>query len=114
MPTKPSPSLKLLAPIASFFAYETTDSRAVAECFTDDAVVRDEGREHRGRAAIAVWNGDAVSKYKLTTEPLTAETFGADTTVTARVTGSFPGSPVQLRFRFTVTGELISRLEILP
>lgn len=43
-----------------------------------------------------------------------AESVGADTTVTARVTGTFPGSPVRLRFRFTVIGELISHLEIAP
>jgi hypothetical protein len=28
------------------------------------------------------------------------------------VTGTFPGSPIELRFHFTLHGELISRLEI--
>lgn len=114
MQTKPAVSLKLLAPIASFFTHETTDPQAVAQCFSDEAVVCDEGHEHHGRAAIAAWNAVVVGKYKFTSEPLSAETVGAETTVTARVTGSFPGSPVRLRFRFTVIGDLISRLEIAP
>ena len=33
-------------------------------------------------------------------------------TVTARVTGDFPGSPVDLRYRFTLEGATIARLEI--
>ncbi|ADO70187.1 nuclear transport factor 2 family protein [Stigmatella aurantiaca] len=114
MQTNPSTSLKLLAPIASFFAHETTDPQAVARCFSEGAVVLDEGHEHQGRAAIAAWNAAVVAKYKFTTEPLTAETIGDRTTVTARVAGSFPSSPAQLRLQFTVTGDLITRLEIAP
>jgi len=30
------------------------------------------------------------------------------------VTGDFPGSPVDLRYRFTVEGDKIARLEIAP
>lgn len=114
MSTKPVAALKLPAPVASFFAHESNDPQAVARCFSEDAVVRDEGQQHRGRSAIAAWNADVVRKYQFKSEPLAAETSGAATTVTARVSGSFPGSPVQLRFRFTVAGELISRLEIAP
>lgn len=114
MQTKASEPLNLPAPVAGYFAHETADPHAIARCFSEDAVVRDEGLEHRGRTAIAQWNAKAVSKFKFTTEPLAAETVGAETTVSARVTGSFPGSPLQLRLRFTVVGELISRLEIAP
>lgn len=74
----------------------------------------DEGHEHYGRAAIAAWNADVVARYKLTTEPIAADTVGARTTVTARIAGDFPGSPIQLRLRFTVSDDLISRLEIAP
>jgi ketosteroid isomerase-like protein len=114
MQPKAAPSFKLPASIATFFAHETTDPQAVARCFSEDAVVVDEGHEHHGRADIATWNAQAVAKYQFATEPLMAQTVGAKTTVTARVTGSFPGSPIQLRFRFTVAGDLISRLEITP
>jgi hypothetical protein len=34
--------------------------------------------------------------------------------VTGRVTGDFPGSPVDLQYRFTLEGDKIARLEIAP
>ncbi|WP_233613954.1 MULTISPECIES: nuclear transport factor 2 family protein [Corallococcus] len=112
MTTNRAASLKLPTPIASYFASETTDPQAVARCFADDAVVLDERHEHRGRAAIAAWNRAGVAKYAFSTEPLSADTAGARTTVTAKVSGNFPGSPARLRFAFTVAGHLITRLEI--
>lgn len=114
MHTSTAPPPRLLPPIASFFAHEGTHPEAVAQCFSEDAVVLDEGHEHNGRAAVAAWNANVTAKYGFTSEPLAAETTGERTTVTARVSGSFPGSPIQLRFSFTVAGDLITRLEIAP
>ena len=114
MQTNHANSLELPAPIASYFASETTDSQAVAQCFATDALVVDERHEYSGRAAIAAWNAGATAKYSFTTEPLAAEADGARTTVRAKVTGNFPGSPIELRFRFTLEGDLIARLEIAP
>jgi hypothetical protein len=34
--------------------------------------------------------------------------------VPSRLTGNFPGSPVDLRFFFTLEGDKIASLEILP
>lgn len=114
MQTNPTNSLELPAPIASYFANETIDSQAVARCFTEDALVADEGHEYHGRAAIAAWNADATAKFSFTTELLAAETDGSRTTVRAKVTGNFPGNSIELRFRFTLVGDLIARLEIAP
>ncbi len=114
MQTNQPSSLELPAPIASYFANKTSDSRAVARCFTKDGLVVDERQEHRGHAAIAAWNADATARYSFTTELLAAETDGARTTVRARLTGNFAGSPIELRFRFTLDGHLIARLEIAP
>ncbi|AEI61966.1 hypothetical protein LILAB_00150 [Corallococcus macrosporus] len=86
----------------------------MARCFTDDALVVDERHEHRGRAAIEAWNAAANGKFTFTTELLAAEFDGPLITVRANVTGTFPGSPIQLHFRFTLAGGLISRLEIAP
>jgi hypothetical protein len=36
------------------------------------------------------------------------------TIVTGRVSGDFPGSPVELRYTFTLAGDKIARLEIRP
>ena len=114
MQTNQTSSLELPAPIARYFANETSDSQAVARCFTKDAVVVDERRKHRGHASIAAWNADVTAKYAFTTELLAANTDGAPTTVRAKVTDNFPGSPIELRFRFTLEGHLIARLEIVP
>lgn len=104
----------LPAPVARYFADETTGPEAVARCFTQDAVVLDERHEHRGRAAIAAWNAASNTKYSVTTEPLSSSTEADVITVTAKVTGTFPGSPIELRFRFRVEADLIARLEITP
>jgi hypothetical protein len=38
---------------------------------------------------------------------------GDRTVVTARVTGTFKGSPVDLRYAFTLKGDAIARLEVV-
>ena len=72
----------------------------------------DERREHQGRQAIARWKTEATAKYHYTSEPLAVDVSGAEVTVIARVTGEFPGSPIELRYRFTLEGDKIARLEI--
>ena len=44
-------SLDLPKPIAAYFTADKGDGEAVSRCFTEDAVVKDEGHTHRGRAA---------------------------------------------------------------
>ena len=89
-----------------------TDADRVARCFTGSAVVVDERRQHRGRLAIARWKAESTAKYHYTSEPLMVDVSGGNVTVNARVTGDFPGSPVDLRYRFTLEGDKIARLEI--
>jgi hypothetical protein len=55
---------------------------------------------------------EATAKYHYTSEPLAVDVAGLEVTVTARVTGDFPGSPVELQYRFTLEAALIGRLEI--
>lgn len=114
MSTDPAKNPELPVSVASYFAHETTDAEAVARCFTEDGVVVDERHEHRGRAAIEAWNAQAHAKYAFTSEVLAAEGGGERSTVRVKVSGKFPGSPIELRFRFTLAGSLIARLEISP
>jgi ketosteroid isomerase-like protein len=52
--------ISLPKPIAAYFAAEHAgDANALARCFTNDGVVRDEGGTFTGRAAIERWNADA-------------------------------------------------------
>lgn len=112
--TTNSASLVLPAPVARYFASEAAGPEAVAQCFTENARDFDEHHEHRGHAAIAAWKAASNAKYTYSAEPLRSSTEGDVHTVTAKVTGTFPGSPIDLRYRFTVDGDLIARLEIAP
>lgn len=101
-------------PIADYFAADVRDGAAVARCFTPDAVVIDEKQTHRGREAIARWKTEASAKYQYVSEPIAIETQPDKIIVTARLTGNFPGSPVDLRYAFTLSGDGIARLEVVP
>ncbi len=48
-------SLNLPKPIAAYFTADRGDGEAVSQCFTENAVVKDEGHTHKGRAAIKEW-----------------------------------------------------------
>src|SRR5262245_35625358 len=107
-------TLTLPTPVAAYFTADKEDSEAVARCFTENAVVKDEGRTYRGRTAIQQWKADASAKYQYTSEPLACEQKDGKIAVISRLTGNFPGSPVNLRFIFELQGDQIASLEIIP
>ena len=107
-------SLNLPNPIAAYFIADEVDAEAVSQCFTENAVVKDEGHTHKGRAAIKEWKVDVSTKYEYTCEPLAYEEKDGKTVVTSHLVGNFPGSPVDLRFFFTLKGGKIASLEIMP
>lgn len=107
-------AFSLPKPIADYFAADKTDGAAVAKCFTADAVVIDEQRTYRGREAITRWKTEASSKYSYVSEPVAIDDQDGQVIVTAHLTGDFPGSPVDLRYAFRLTGSEIARLEIAP
>jgi ketosteroid isomerase-like protein len=105
--------LDLDAPIRSYFeATNAHQAGAVAALFTSDALVNDEAADHRGREAIRDWADGTYRKYGVALTPLEARGDGDATMVTAEVSGTFPGSPIQLEFRFVTDGELIRELRI--
>lgn len=108
-------SIDLPAPISSYFAAdERRDAEAFARCFTGDAIVKDEGRTHTGLAAILQWKAEASTKYSYAAEPFAIAEEGGRTIVPSRLTGNFPGSPVDLRYLFRLEGDKIAELEIKP
>nr|WP_062338242.1 nuclear transport factor 2 family protein [Herbidospora sakaeratensis] len=85
------------------------DPTSAAVTFAADAHVTDDGHDHHGRAAIREWLGRTSAAFDYTSTPIG----GDGTTVTCRVEGDFPGSPVDLDHRFGLDASgLISRLEI--
>ena len=106
--------LNLPEPITAYFAADARDADAVARCFTKHAVVKDEGRTHTGSAAIKAWKNAASAKYSYTSEPFAVEREEGTYFVTSRLTGNFPGSPVDLRYAFRLEHGQIAFLEIKP
>ncbi|RYZ12413.1 MAG: DUF4440 domain-containing protein [Comamonadaceae bacterium] len=106
-------SLNLPGPVADYFAADRLgDAAAVAACFAPHAAVHDEGRTHRGRAAIQAWKAEASTQYTYRVEPLALSRADGTEIVLGRVVGNFPGSPVELRYRFRLEGGSILSLEI--
>ena len=90
----------------------TTDVESLANCFAADAVVHDEGRAIRGLDAIKAWKKDAKTKYQYAVEPLDAVQDQATVTMRARLSGKFPGSPIEVTYRFVLANDRIALLEI--
>lgn len=105
--------INLPRPIDAYFAADRGDIEAVARCFSENAVVKDEGHTYNGLAAIKQWKKDSSKKYTYTSEPFASENKDGKTIVTSRVTGNFPGSPVDLRYFFDLDGNKIASLEII-
>ena len=104
----------LPTPIVIYIAAENRgDTEALSQCFAEDAVVRDENQTIEGLAAIKRWKAETKKKYQQTIEPLASAQKDGKTIVTNRLTGNFPGSPIELEFVFTLNGDKIASLEIL-
>lgn len=108
--------LNLPKPLEQYFV--TTNSgnlEGLLACFTPDARVHDEGQWIHGRAALAEWAQKSRAKYNFTAYPQAVEQSSeVQPVVLAEVTGSFPGSPLDLRFHFTLDNGAIDALVIKP
>ena len=97
-------------PIAAYLAAEEAkDADALSRCFTEDGTVHDEGRDYRGRDAIRQWKQAADEKYRYVLQMVNAQTHGDEVTVRARLTGEFPGSPVELDHIFKLSNTRLLR-----
>ena len=76
--------------------------------------MKDEGHTYTGVIAIKEWKAGSAAKYTYTSEPFALERRNGMAIVTSRLTGNFPGSPVDLRFFFRLKRGRIASLEIIP
>jgi hypothetical protein len=107
-------TLELPKPVAAYFAADKGDSETVSQCFTEDAIVKDEGRTYVGRVAIKQWKTEASTRYEYTCEPFAFEHRDGKFIVTSHLAGNFPGNAIDLRFFFVLQGDKIASLEIIP
>ena len=107
------PSTQLPKPIATYMAAANAqDIGVLTTCFDTDAVVRDEGQDRRGVTAIREWAVAVSKKYRPMLEVKDVVDIDGKTILTGRVSGNFPGSPIELRYLFTLHDDKIARLEI--
>ncbi|WP_449386875.1 nuclear transport factor 2 family protein [Chryseobacterium lineare] len=86
------------------------DSAAYTNCFAENAEVFDEGKTHNGKAEIEKWIDKSNKEYKATMEPVDYDE--KEDILSAKVTGSFPGSPIILKFHFDIAEGKIQHLKV--
>ncbi|HME88312.1 MAG TPA: nuclear transport factor 2 family protein [Chthoniobacterales bacterium] len=106
--------MNLRTPIALYIEAENSgDANLLDQCFAEKAVVSDENETYEGLAAIKKWKAETKKKYQHNVDPVKVVEKHGNFVVTNRLTGTFPGSPIELEFVFTVSGNKIFSLEIL-
>ena len=88
------------------------DAERLSLCFAEDGVVHDEGRARRGRDGIRQWKEEVDAKYRYVSEPLAASALEDTLTLRTRLTGDFPGSPIEVNQIFRLERGQIASLEI--
>ncbi|MDX2290395.1 MAG: nuclear transport factor 2 family protein [Hyphomicrobiaceae bacterium] len=108
-------SIALPVIIDLYFATENAHhASAIEQCFASGAVVHDEGKLITGVEAIKAWRIETREKYHHTVEPLSVATRDGKVVVTSKVSGNFPGSPINLDYNFEIVEDLVVSLEIRP
>lgn len=70
------------------------------------------GQDYHGRGSIRQWKQAADAKYRYVLQTVNVQTLGVLVTVRARLTGDFPGSPVEVDHIFRLSSDKIASLEI--
>lgn len=92
-------------------AQDNFDSTAYANCFTETAVVFDEGKIHNGKKEIKKWIEKANKEYQVTMKPIDYSEIKQE--LKAEISGNFPGSPVVLTYHYRFENGLIQSLKIV-
>jgi len=93
-------------------AQSNFDSAAYASCFSETAEVHDEGKTYKGRFEIENWISNGNEKYKTVMKPLGYAKEGKTDLLSAKISGTFDGSPVVLKYHFEINDGLIQSLKI--
>ncbi|MCX4189013.1 hypothetical protein [Methylophaga sp. OBS3] len=103
---------ELPLPIQCFFNAETVSPDAVAMCFDKNGEVKDEKQTYSGYDAIKKWHYESTKKYSYSVTPISFDNIANHIIVLSKVSGNFDGSPIKLRYFFSLVGNKISSLEI--
>lgn len=96
-------------------AHDDHDTETAVSAFVTDATVTDENRTYQGTEEIRRWLDTAATEFTYTRSFVKAEQTSPTTWVVVhRLEGDFPGGRVDLYYRYTLAGGLISALTIAP
>ncbi|CAI8825317.1 ketosteroid isomerase-like protein [Pseudomonas sp. JAI111] len=109
-----NPASSLAPAIAAYIAAANArDTSRVGSFFAEDANVFDEGHHRTGTQAIAQWMQDTAQRYEPRVEVLGVQQRTGKVLVHNRISGTFPGSPLELRYMFRLNEQgKIARLDI--
>lgn len=108
-----SRAIPLPHPIAAFYhAADVYDAELLAACFTEDAMLVDEGEEYDGPKAVSSHILEANRSANVITEITNCAEKNGETVVTATISGNFDGSPIPLDFHFNLNDGKIKSLNI--
>jgi hypothetical protein len=86
--------------------------KSILACFSDKAIVRDEGETLRGKDAIDSWIVKTIEKYKFKFKPVSLKEDDTSVIVAIEVSGTFRGSPVTPDYHFAIENDKIFSLTI--
>lgn len=88
------------------------DAVTYANLFSETAEVFDEGKTHKGRLEIERWIDHSNKNYQAVMKPQEYTQNGTTSILTAECSGTFPGSPITLKFHFDIIDGQIQHLKI--
>lgn len=88
------------------------DTNRMLSCFGKDAIVVDDSREFRGKAAIQKWSDDEFIGARVNVRATNIHQRLDQYIVSAEVNGDYPAGPYYFDFYFTVQSGQISKLQI--
>lgn len=93
-------------------AQNNFDSVAYADCFSETGEMLDEGKIYKGRDAVQQLIEETNEKYRSVMKPLEYTENGTSSILAAEVSGTFPGSPLVLKFHFNIINGKIEYLKV--
>lgn len=88
------------------------DSVAYANCFTETALLVDEGNVYHGKSEIMHWIERANEEYRPVMEPIDYIETQTGSILTAKISGTFDGSPIILKYHFEMEDSFIRSLKV--
>ncbi|CAM3365045.1 nuclear transport factor 2 family protein [Paenibacillus sp. FSL F4-0087] len=92
------------------------DPAVFVDCFSENAVVLDEGKKRNGKQAIREWSDQYHFAANVTLEPTTAKKMGEEIVLTCKLDGTYDKTglpdPLLLNYHFVIVDDQIVSLSI--